>query len=36
MLNLYYDEIIRKIEEYGGKKYMMVYDYTLDKVLNKI
>ena len=34
MLNLYYDELIGKIEEYEGKKYLVVDDYTLDKVLD--
>ena len=33
MLNLYYDG---KTEEYEEKKYFMVDDYTLDKVLDKI
>ena len=36
MSNLYYDELIRKIEEYEGEKYLMGNDYTLDKVLDKI
>ena len=36
MSNLYYDELIRKIEEYEGEKYLMGNDYTLDKVLHKI
>ena len=36
MLNFYYDKLIRKIEEWEGKKYLMVDDYTLDKVLHKI
>ena len=35
MLNLYYDELIGKVKEYEGKKYFMVDDYTLDKVLDK-
>ena len=35
MLNLYYDELIGKIEEYEEKKYSMVDNYTLDKVLDK-
>ena len=34
MLNLYYDELIGKIEEYEGKKYLVVDDNTLDKVLD--
>ena len=36
MLNLYYNELIGKIDDYGGKPYLMVDDYTLDKVLDKI
>ena len=36
MLNLFYDELIGKIEEYEGKNHLMVGDYTLDKVLDKI
>ena len=36
MLNLYYDELIGNIEEYKGNKYLMVDDYTWDKVLDKI
>ena len=35
MLNLYYDELIGKIEEYEEKKYSMVDNYTLHKVLDK-
>ena len=34
--HLYYDELIGKIEGSEGKKYSMVDDYTLDKVLDKI
>ena len=30
------DELIGKTEEYEGTKYMIVDDYTLDKVLDKI
>ena len=36
MLNLYYDELIGKIKEYEGKKYLVVDDNTLDKVLDQI
>ena len=36
MLNLYHDELIGNIGEYKGKKYLIVDDYTLDKVLDKI
>ena len=31
ILNLYYDELIGKIEQYEGKKYLMADDYTQDK-----
>ena len=33
MLNLYYHELMGKIEEHERKKYLMVDDYMLDKVL---
>ena len=36
MLNLCHVKLMGKIEEYEKKKYLMVNDYTLDKVLNKI
>ena len=36
LLNLYYDELIRKIEDYEGKKSSMIDDYMLDLVLDKI
>ena len=36
MLNLYYGKLIGKIEEYEGKNYLMVDDFTLDNVLHKI
>ena len=36
MLGLYYHELIRNIEEHRGKKYFMVDDYMLGKVLDKI
>ena len=36
MLHLHYRELIGRIEEHKGKKYLMVDDYVLDKVLNKI
>ena len=35
MLNLYYHKLIGKTEENEGKK-LIVDDYTLDKVLDKI
>ena len=36
MSNRYNDELIGKIEENEGKNCLMVDDYTLDKVLDKI
>ena len=36
MLSLYYHELIGNIEEYEGKKYLMIHDNILDKVLEKI
>ena len=36
MLNLYYAELVRKIEECERKKYLMVDDYTQNEVLDKI
>ena len=36
ILNLYYDKLIGNIKKYEGKKYLMVDDCTLDKVLDKI
>ena len=36
ILNLYYDELIGKIEQYEGKKYLMADDYTQDKAWDKI
>ena len=36
ILILYYHELIEAIEEHGGKKYLIVDDFMLDKVLNKI
>ena len=35
-LNLYYKKVIGTIGDYEGKKYLMVDDYTLDQVLDKI
>ena len=35
-LNLYYQELIGKIEEYERKKYMTFDGYALDKVLDNI
>ena len=36
MLNLHYYELMGKIEEHEGKKYLMIDDYMLDKVLDRI
>ena len=36
MLNLHYDELIGKTEKWKGKKYLIIDDYPLDKVLDKI
>lgn len=36
MLCLHYNESMGKIKEHEGKKYLMVNDYILDKVLHKI
>ena len=36
MLILYYHELLWKTEENQGKQYLMVNDYTLDKVLDNI
>ena len=33
---MYYDELIGKIEEHEGKKFLVVDDYMLGKVLDKI
>ena len=36
MLSLYYHELMRKIEERKQKKYFMVDNYLLNKVLGRI
>ena len=36
MCRLYYHELIGKIKEHEGKKYLMVDDYVIDKVLDRI
>ena len=36
MLNLYYHDLVGKIEEYEGQKYLTINDNILDKVLDKI
>ena len=35
MLSLYYHELMGKIKEHEGKKYLMVKDYMLNKVVDK-
>ena len=35
MLSLHYHELMGKIEEHEGNKYLMVDEYILDKVLDK-
>ena len=36
ILSLHYHELIEKTEDHEGKNYLMVDDYMLDKVLDKI
>ena len=36
MFGLHYYELMEKIEEHDGKKYLIVIDYMLGKVLDKI
>ena len=36
ILSLYYNKLIRKIKEHEGKKKLMIDDYVLNKVLDKI
>ena len=36
MLSLHYHELMGRIEEHEGQKYLMVNDYMLDKVLDEI
>ena len=36
MISLCYRELMGKIKEHEGKKYLMVDDYILDKVLDRI
>ena len=36
MLSLYYHELMEKSEDYKGKKYFIIDDYILNKVLDKI
>ena len=36
MLNWYYNELIGKAKEYEDKNYLIIDDYMLDKVLDKI
>ena len=36
MSGLFYHELIKKIEKHKGEKYLLVDDFMLDKVLDKI
>lgn len=36
MLSLYYHELMGKDKEHEGKKWLMIDDHVLDKVLSKI
>ena len=36
MFSLHYHELIEKVKEHEGKKYLMVNDDTLNKVLDKV
>ena len=36
MLSLCCHELMGNIQDHGGKKYLMVNDYVLDKVLDRI
>ena len=36
MLSLYYHELMEKVKKNRGRKYFMIDDYVLDKVLGKI
>ena len=36
MLSLYYHEVMGKIKAHERKKYLMIYDYMLHKVLGNI
>lgn len=36
MLSLYYHELMGKDKEHEGKKWLMIDDHVLDKVLRKI
>ena len=36
MLNLYCRNLMRKVKEHEGKKYLMADEYVLDKVLDNI
>ena len=35
-INLYYDKLTENVEEYEGKNYLMVDDFTLNKALDRI
>ena len=36
MLSLYYDELMGKVKEHERKKYLVIDDYMLDNVLDKV
>ena len=36
MLSLHYNELMGKIKKHEGKKYLVVNDYMVDKILYKI
>ena len=36
MLNLYYHKLTRKVKQHQRAKYVMINDYVLNKVLDKI
>ena len=36
MFSLHYHELMEKVKEHEGKKYLMVNDDTLNKVLDKV
>ena len=36
MLSLYYHQLMGKINEHVGKKYLMVDDYVIDKIIDRI
>ena len=36
IMSLQFQELMVKIEEHKGKKYLMIYDYMVDKALQKV